>query len=146
MRIVACVFLALALAGCASTLAKLEAGASAASTAYSVVSTASVTQSQAKGLHDSIALVQKGVDAYLEEPTCSPATQAGTACKGLTTAYKVSVALRALRSTDDTLSNAIVAAQSAGTGVGVASTVYNEAVNNYNVFVKAYNTAKGTQA
>jgi len=130
----------LSLGSCAA----IKTDLSAASAAYSAVTTATVTQAKAKALHDAIAATEVASDTYLEEPNCTATTPATTACKGLTTSVKVAKALQVLRSADDSLTNSIVAAQTAGTGVGVASAGYNLAVSAYNAYLAAYTAAKSS--
>lgn len=135
---------ALSLGSCAKQLATIETDISAAGSVYTFATTATVTQIQAKALHDAIYTAEGLSAIYMEEPACSTTTPAGTACRGSTTSKKVASAVVALRSADNTLVAAIATAHAAGTGVGVASTTYNIAVGAYNTYATAYSAAKAS--
>lgn len=111
--------------------AKLEGEITTVQAVYTAVTTATVTQAKAKALHDTIYGVEGTATGFLETPPCNAAATATSLCKN------VAIALKALRGADDTLANAIVAAQGAGTGIGVTSTAYNAAVTAFNGYSDA---------
>lgn len=128
-------FLGALLLACALPLASCGNPITAIATTYDLVTGATVTQGQASAFHSTIQLTERTTNKYIE--TCIVPANNGLAGCDKAAIGKVAKALKALRAADDDLVDALKAAQKAGTGVGVASTIYNAAVDGANALTAA---------
>lgn len=120
--------LALPLAACKNPI-------TAVASTYDLVVGATVSQGKVSALHSGIQVTERTTNAYLE--TCITPANAGITGCDKPTVGKVAKALRAVRAADDDLVAALQVAQKSGSSVGVASTVYNVAVDAANALTAA---------